>query len=254
MSQPFLQLWYFSTCRPYLRDFFGTFLLGGSSLSTWCRRRGKQFSFVITGCRRVLLGSCWSAPFSVKMAGRAGFSITCPKPHQRPVGQMGEKGRPVSLLLPLRSVSQVCQSVEGSQPKLSAWTGNSKDGESRQEISRQNLKQNILPELLAAPTEIRPRLSAVLFEPVYCVCVYKYPSMEWDSAHPQGSTTYMDKGRRKEIFPIFQMRHWILCRYCDCVNEVIARTWSAVGSVSVLFVVNIFRDLQLWAWKYTHSC
>lgn len=58
MSQPLLQLWYFFTCRAYLRDFWirsswevPLLPLGGTE------GRGKQFSFVTAGCSRVLLGS-----------------------------------------------------------------------------------------------------------------------------------------------------------------------------------------------------
>lgn len=173
-SQPFLQLWYFFTCRPYIREFW--------IRASWevpllplnrTERRGKQFSFFITGYIRVLLGCSWSALFCVTMSVRADFSISCSKPHQKSTGQMGEKGCSASLLLPLcpTVLPQVCWSMEGSQPKLAPWAGNSKVGESQQEISCQNLKQNILPELLAAATEIRPQLSAALCEHGYCVCV-----------------------------------------------------------------------------------
>lgn len=205
--------------------------------------------------------SSWALPdlplSEWKCLGGFAFPPSAPSPTKGPWGKLGERGGSASLLPPLHSavLPQVCRNVEGSQLKLSAWAGNSKDGESRQGISCQNLKQNISPESLAAPVEIRPWLSAVLCECVYCVRVYIYPPTEWDSAYPQESTTYMDKGRRKEIlFPVFQMGHWILCRYCDCVNEVIARTRSAVGSGSALFVVNIFEDLELGILKYTQSC
>lgn len=101
-----------------------------------------------------------------------------PQAPPKPMGQVWERGGSASLLPPRCSavLPQVCRNVEMCQPKLSAWAGNSKDGESRQEISCQNLKQNILPELLVA--EIRPQLSAVLCERVYCVRVYIYPPME----------------------------------------------------------------------------
>lgn len=110
----------------------------------------------------------WSAPLSVKMAMRAYF----PSPGSSPTKHLWRRGAVLHLCSTL--LPQVDPSREGSQPKLSAWAGKSKNGQSCQEISCQNLKYNNLPELLEAPTEIRPQLSAVLCEHMYCVCVCIY--------------------------------------------------------------------------------
>lgn len=95
------------------------------------------------------------------------LSITWLKPHQTPIGQVGERGGSVSLL----SCAFPGLPKQGRQP---AKTGNSKDRQSCLEISCQNRKYSNLPELLADPTEIRPQLPAVLCEHMYCVCVYIY--------------------------------------------------------------------------------
>lgn len=124
-SQPLLQLWYFVTCKHSPGDFWICASWEAPLLPLGrTERRGKQFSF-------------FSAPFCVTMAARAHFSITCSKPHQEPTGQVGEILGSAALLPPFCSavLPSVCWSVEGNQPKLSAWAGNSKDGESRQEIS-----------------------------------------------------------------------------------------------------------------------
>lgn len=74
------------------------------------------------------------------------LSITWLKPHQTPMGQI--------LCLCSAVLPQVCPNRKSSQPKLSDWAGNSKDGESWQAISCQNLKHNNLLDLVVAPTEI----------------------------------------------------------------------------------------------------
>lgn len=110
----------------------------------------------------------WSAPVSVEGAVMAYF----PSPGSSPTKHLwGRWGRGKVLHLCSAVLPGVYPIREGSQPKLSAWAGNSKDGQSWEEISCQNLQYNNLPELLAAPTEIKPQLSAVLCEHMYCVCL-----------------------------------------------------------------------------------
>lgn len=254
-SQLLLQLWCFFTCKHSPRDIWicasweaPLLPLGGTE------RRGKQFSFFITGCSRVLLG----CPFLCDNGCEGSFFHHLPqdppKSHRASGGDFGLCCSPPAFLLSCASLRLL---EPGRQPakavslgwKLQGWGKSSGDFMQKFEaayFTMVNSSHNRDQALIVA-----------LCERLYCVrlCIYIYPLTEWDPAYPQESTTYTDKGRRKEIlFPIFQMGHWISCPYCDCVNEVIARTSSAVGLVTALFVVRVFRDWQWWAQKSGHSC
>lgn len=191
-SQPLLQLWKSFYLETISQRFLDSFISDGpSTLRGEKKRGGKHSSFAIAGCSRGL-GSASSVPFCVRKILRV-LPLHC-LPQTPPRGRLGQKEGSASVLQHLRFAAGLPE--HGRQlTQTAAWARNSRKEESQQEISCQNIKRDIPPELLAAPTQSRLWLFAALCEHVHCVCVCVcvsiYPSTKWDSAYPQVSAMYI---------------------------------------------------------------
>lgn len=151
-SQPLLQLWKSFYLETISQRFLDSFISDGpSTLRGEKKRGGKHSSFAIAGCSRGL-GSASSVPFCVRKILRV-LPLHC-LPQTPPRGRLGQKEGSASVLQHLRFAAGLPE--HGRQlTQTAAWARNSRKEESQQEISCQNIKRDIPPELLAAPTQSR---------------------------------------------------------------------------------------------------